>query len=115
MALLHLIWGGALTWLDHGSLKGKTWSCFYSASAGSTQHRFAYPGLPRMCAVGAEVPLGGRGGDTGGEGPVHQCIPVVHEVLGSQMWLLAYQLNQSVVKTGDVLEGDWGVTVQRVY
>lgn len=61
--------GGALTWLDHCGLKGKTWSYFYSVSAGSTQHRFTYPGLPHMRAVGAEVPPGGEEGTPEEKGP----------------------------------------------
>lgn len=65
-----------------------------------------------MRTVGAERCTWGAGRGHRREGPVHQHIPVVLEVLwvtGSQKWLLAYQLNQSVIKTGGVLEEDCGV------
>ena len=76
MALLHLIWGA-----PNLRPQGQDLDLLYLASVGSTQDRFPFPGLPRMRTVGAEVHLGGLGGDTGGEGPVHQHIPVVLEVL----------------------------------
>lgn len=49
--------------------------------------------------------------------PVQQKSCVVGEVLfyyKPLKWILAYQFNQSVIKTGNVLEGDWGFTGSEV-
>ena len=70
-----------------------------------------------MRTVGAEVHLGGREGTLEEKGQFINPSPWSLRSFGlpgSQKWLLAYQLNQSVIKTGGVLEEDCGVMAQRV-